>query len=75
VIPHDERIALCNTIMRTMVVPALPESERCCLLVFPHSCPQGVLAYMANAQRADMRKVLRKLLTKWDAEAKERGEE
>lgn len=73
-ISHDERIALTNGLMRNVITPALPESERCCLLVFPHSDPNGACCYMANALRADMRIVLRKLLAKWDAEAALRGE-
>jgi hypothetical protein len=72
-LPHDQRIALCNHIMRTLVAPALPEPERACLLVFPAGAP-GPCVYMANAYRSDMRKVLRELLAKWDADAAARGE-
>jgi hypothetical protein len=72
-IPHDERIALCNRLMRENVAPHLPDSERAVLMVFAVGQP-GVLTYIANANRSDMRAVLRTLLNKWDAEAIEKGE-
>ncbi len=70
-LPHDERIALCNFLMREHVAPRLPGVERAVLMVFPAGCAGGSLTYISNAQRGDMHKVLRRLLAQWDARAAE----
>lgn len=67
-IPHDERIALCNQLFRKQVVPALPKTEGACLMVFPVNNAGGAITYISNCERVSMREMLRKLLDKWDAD-------
>ena len=68
--PHDSRIALANKIFRTHVVPVLPDGEGACLMIFDVNS-KGLMTYISNCERADMRLALRELLTKWDREAGE----
>ena len=67
---HDERVALANTLMRERVAPALPAKEGAILMLFETGNVNGLLTYISNCQREDCRTMLRKLLAKWDEDAK-----
>jgi len=68
-LPHDQRIAYTNHLMREVIDPTLPPGHGAVLIVFETGVPNGMLCYISNARREEMREVLRKLLDKWDADA------
>lgn len=67
-IPHDQRVALTNKTFREKVVPVLPDGEGAILIVFETGIPNGLMCYIASADRAGCRDMLRNLLAKWDAD-------
>lgn len=68
----DEQVAWANKAMRALDENS-PEGTGLVLLVFPLS-QAGVTTYIANGQKADVARLLRETLDRFEADQKEKEE-